>query len=202
MSAKDHTGDRAALVLVSALILMVNFQTDLGLGRITYLVWWDVFNLGSLAVLIFVLFIIILEHRLIEHGDALAAVGINKAVSTTTVVAVYPIVFVWLLMCGGYRSYSHPVPSTFIVVGLLVTIVLSYLWYLRHDMKADNRREECVHKLQRCFKSLGTGFYELIEEAFTAFDVDGSGELDLDEVNIPSVPSDSCWPMLIHADLC
>jgi len=181
MSAKDHTGDRAALVLVSALILMVNFQTDLGLGRITYLVWWDVFNLGSLAVLIFVLVIIIVEHRLIEHGDALAAVGMNKAVSTTTVVAIYPIVFIWLLMCGSYRSYSHPVPSVFIVVGLLITIVFTYLWYLRHDMKADNRREECVHKLQRCRKSSGTEFYELIEEAFAAFDVDGSGELDLDE---------------------
>lgn len=37
LSGEDHTGDRTAMLLVGALILMVNFQTDLGLGTISYL---------------------------------------------------------------------------------------------------------------------------------------------------------------------
>lgn len=44
MNAADHTGDRAALIGVSALIVMFNFQTDLVIGTVTYLVWWDVFK--------------------------------------------------------------------------------------------------------------------------------------------------------------
>ena len=40
MSADQHTGDRAGMILVGALILIVNFQSDIGLGNITYLVWW------------------------------------------------------------------------------------------------------------------------------------------------------------------
>ena len=44
MGAADHTGDRAALIGVSALIVMFNFQTQLVIGTVTYLVWWDIFK--------------------------------------------------------------------------------------------------------------------------------------------------------------
>ena len=37
----DHTGDRTALILVSALIVSGSFQAELNLGPIQYLVWFD-----------------------------------------------------------------------------------------------------------------------------------------------------------------
>lgn len=41
LHAADHTGDRVALILVSALIITTSFQTDIGLGPIQYLIWFD-----------------------------------------------------------------------------------------------------------------------------------------------------------------
>lgn len=46
-------GDRAAVLFVAFLILATNFQTDLGLGIISYLMWLDVFN-GVQLTLVFI----------------------------------------------------------------------------------------------------------------------------------------------------
>ena len=43
LHAGDHTGDRTALILVAALIVTTSFQTDLNLGPIQYLIWFDFF---------------------------------------------------------------------------------------------------------------------------------------------------------------
>ena len=45
------TGDRVALILASMLILMINFQTDLNLGKLTYHTWWDLLCAASINVL-------------------------------------------------------------------------------------------------------------------------------------------------------
>ena len=45
------TGDRVALILASMLILMINFQTDLNLGKLTYLTWWDLLCAASIPAL-------------------------------------------------------------------------------------------------------------------------------------------------------
>ena len=37
----EHTGDRTAVILVSALIVTTSFQADLGLGSVQYLIWFD-----------------------------------------------------------------------------------------------------------------------------------------------------------------
>ena len=36
----EHMGDRTALILVAALIITTSFQSDLGLGKLHYLIWW------------------------------------------------------------------------------------------------------------------------------------------------------------------
>ena len=50
MAIADHTGDRAALIGVSLLIVIINFQTPLIIGEVQYLVWWDIFNLFAFGV--------------------------------------------------------------------------------------------------------------------------------------------------------
>lgn len=50
MDGKDHTGDRTALILVSALIVTTSFQSDIGLGSLQYLIWWDYFNVMQIVV--------------------------------------------------------------------------------------------------------------------------------------------------------
>jgi hypothetical protein len=42
LHADGHTGDRAAMILVSALIVTEAFTKDLGLGKLQYLIWVDV----------------------------------------------------------------------------------------------------------------------------------------------------------------
>lgn len=63
LDVADHTGDRVALILVSALIVVVSFQTDFGLGKISYLMWFDYFNLMQMGVLALALVETLVEHR-------------------------------------------------------------------------------------------------------------------------------------------
>jgi hypothetical protein len=41
LHGKEYTGDRVALILISALICSASFQTDLRLGNLQYLIWYD-----------------------------------------------------------------------------------------------------------------------------------------------------------------
>jgi hypothetical protein len=41
LHGKNYTGDRVALILISALICSAAFQTELGLGPLQYLIWYD-----------------------------------------------------------------------------------------------------------------------------------------------------------------
>lgn len=79
ISAKDHTGDRTALILVAALIVTNSFQADLGLGSLHYLVWWDYFNLMQMGVLVLTLLIALYEHQLIVATQESLALAVNQA---------------------------------------------------------------------------------------------------------------------------
>merc|ERR1712072_75816 len=90
MNAADHTGDRAALIGVSALIVMFNFQTDLVVGTVTYLVWWDVFNLVAFVTLFISLLESIYEHNMINQDDEEGAIILNRVSRVAICFGIYP----------------------------------------------------------------------------------------------------------------
>ena len=181
MSAADHTGDRAATILVAALILMVNFQTDIGLGKITYLVWWDVFNLVSILQLAVILVTSLWEHLLIYSGDLCKATDINRVQRVAFLLFFYPVMFVWLLLLGINESYGDPSAWSILAAGTLLVGIFSVLAYRRLHNRGNQMRTEAIAKLGDTNPSQPI-FSSVLKEAFVAFDVDSSGLLDMDEV--------------------
>lgn len=181
LSSDVHTGDRAGLILVAALILMVSFQTDLGLGAVTYLTWWDVFNLASMAVLIFVLVVALIEHNLMRTGQTVNSLALNQAVSVVTVAGIYPFVLLWLLLIGIHRSYTSPSAWAVLIIGEVSCAIVAIVWFRHNIAKASRERREVIRALQQADMN-SEAFPEVVQQAFKAFDADGSGDLDIKEL--------------------
>ena len=53
---EEYIGDRAAVLFIAFLILVANMQlSDLGLGKVTALMWIDCFNIIQLVMVFFAL---------------------------------------------------------------------------------------------------------------------------------------------------
>ena len=52
MHPEEHIGDRCSVLFIAFLILVTNMQTDLGLGRLSNLIWLDWFNIVQLIMTI------------------------------------------------------------------------------------------------------------------------------------------------------
>mgnify|MGYP006108191513 CR=1 FL=1 len=68
----EMMGDRLAAILVALLIVVTSLQTDLGLGKLSYLIWVDAFNVVNLIILVLALFETLLVHYHVENQAHLA----------------------------------------------------------------------------------------------------------------------------------
>lgn len=181
LNAADHTGDRIAAILVSILILMVNFQANLGIGKITYLVWWDTFNLISMGVLTVCLIEALYEHNLMVTGREERCLITNKVLRIAFCSGIYPCILIWLLLYGLQGITS--VAAWVILIGGNALVVVASLMRVKKMMNDGGAsRDEVVTKLQNCDLTSNASLTEAISYAFETFDVDKSGKLDLDEV--------------------
>lgn len=64
----EMMGDRLAAIIVSMLIVVTSMQSDLGLGRLSYLIWVDNFNVVSLIMLSIALLESIMVHYLLRKN--------------------------------------------------------------------------------------------------------------------------------------
>lgn len=181
LSAADHTGDRIAAIMVSILILMVNFQSDLGIGKITYLVWWDVFNLVSMGVLALVMLEALYEHLLITSDQEAKCLIINRVLRVAFSAFIYPSVLVWLLLFGLQGS-GTALGWTVLALGVSTTWLFSIFFIRRMSNMGVVDRNTVIAKLQAVDLSDRDALEEALEQAFTTFDLDNSGRLDIDEV--------------------
>jgi len=90
LNPQEHTGDRAALLIVAFLIVITNLQADLGLGKLHYLIWYDYLNLLVSMLLCVTLIETMLVHQLCHGGHIDAALiidRVSRASSRTRTVA-------------------------------------------------------------------------------------------------------------------
>jgi len=183
LSAEDHTGDRTAMVLVGALILMVNFQADLGLGSITYLVWWDYFNLAGFFMLLGVLVVCIYEHRLIYAEDITRARAFNRVARVAFLAGIYPLILTSLLVYGQ----SDGRPDLFVaalVIGVLGVLGVLLVWHCvyRRLLRAAFRSRELAAASLAVADPADGAFATQMEATFAAWDTDRDDKLSRDEL--------------------
>jgi len=117
----DHSGDRVAGVMVSALIVVTTYQMDLGLGRLTYLIWFDIFNLVQLVTLMVVLLEVLYVHRLVSASKEEEAKYVDSTCLLMITMGIYPVVLVALICFGFERNNTGIIV---LVVGIVTVITL------------------------------------------------------------------------------
>lgn len=179
LHAADHTGDRTALVLLAALICATSFQTDLGLGSIHYILWFDVWNVCNIALLLVCLVLCLYEHQLFMTDREKEATILNGITRWLLPFAYYPTVVIALFWHGWYPTSAAP--WIVLVIGF-AGISVFFRLKLRHaHATSDKRQREVIAALSEA-QLASDDFVRLLNDAFAAFDADRSGDIDLDEL--------------------
>ena len=181
LDAVDHTGDRTATILVAALILVVNFQTDLGLGSITYITWWDAFNLTCLTLLAVVLAESLYEHILCQTHRRGVCIQINRVSRIILPLGFAPLVLIWIILVGMRSNWSDPLAWSLLIAGNLCVFTFGTFLFSRINSRINQKREKIKAMLRDCDPRSDILPWRL-QAAFHAYDLDGSGTLDMDEV--------------------
>ena len=180
LDAVDHTGDRTATILVAALILVVNFQTDLELGSITYITWWDAFNLTCLALLAVVLGESLYEHILCQTHRRGKCIQINRVSRVVLPLGFAPLVLIWIMLVGQSSDWSDPAAWSLLVVGNACVFCFGAFFFSRINSHTNQKREKVRAQLEGC-DPRSDHLPSRLQAAFHAYDLDGSGTLDMDE---------------------
>jgi len=177
LSAKEHSGDRAALLGVSILICKINLERDNGLGTLMYSTTFDVFNLVQLAVQVIALVEGLIEHSLVCHGMQAECILLNKIWSACVVFWFYPLTTA-ASFCWATEQYDY---MAICLSVLFVSLVAAAYDFRRRRRAERNERMQIAKRLSETpYRS--DQFMTIFKTAFHAFDLDASGELDQDEV--------------------
>lgn len=178
MHPADHTGDRAAIVLVAGLILTANIQADLGLGTINYLIWQDGLNLILIVVTLLALTQTMVVHRYWYYGERhVIAMAIDRVCNAVLLFWFFPTVV------AGYMCLAFPE-----VEGLGAALLalsaggsVAGIWGgIQLRMQARRRLER---EATAAFKLHDGALPEdVLRRAFEAFDYDETGGLSTVEL--------------------
>ncbi|KAL1498796.1 hypothetical protein AB1Y20_014103 [Prymnesium parvum] len=179
LDAEDHTGDRVALILVSALIVVVSFQADFGLGKISYLMWFDYFNLTQMGVLALALIETLVEHRAaIGQWPEAQRVALSKVGTPALLLGAYPLTLASVFLYGAGDTTAALVLFGVGAVCLVAACVLSYRRLVR---RAEQGASKLIRKLQRT-PVVSEEFVPLLRQLYRLYDAEGNNMLSVDAV--------------------
>ncbi len=192
MDAVDLPGDRAAVLFIAFLISLTNMATtDLGIGRIASLQWLDVFNVIQMALTAIAVIETVVVHILIKRNNERLGRNIDW-VSRRTL----PILYCsWTAGSFMLSQGEAPNGDMWLVIGInmivisacvLVPVTALVVWWHyseqeRLKMKRVSQLLEIAQlpehdeKWRRRWRHCG-------RKTFASFDIDSSGELDMDEI--------------------
>ena len=181
----DHTGDRTALILVAALICTTSFQTDLKLGPVQYLIWFDYWNVAQLAILMPCLGVALYEHRCWMSDRAEWATTLNKATRWVIPFGYYPVMCAALFLWGMRHDDppSAPTLESQILLGAgFALFTILFCLQLRREMGREKARRRRTANLLRSSDTTSPNYINVLREAFDAFDMDNSGDISMGEL--------------------
>jgi len=183
MHPADHTGDRAAIVLVAALILTSNIQVELPLGTIQYLIWQDGLNLLLILITLASLVQTMTVHRIYHYSDGQQGFALTVDRACTFVV----LCFLFPIVVGGYFctafDASFGVGVALLVLGPLGSLGLIYMYIQRKERASRTKQREVIIALSSQFSTVDAAQQEeILGRAFECFDRDERGYPTADEL--------------------
>ncbi|KOO30825.1 hypothetical protein Ctob_016325, partial [Chrysochromulina tobinii] len=184
MHAEEHSGDRAAVLYIAFLISLTNMATtDLGLGKVSQLLWYDLFNLSQLVLSLIAVAETMVVHLLYKQNQATLATHIDS-VCRQTLPALYIGETMGIFIYGVGRGREiYSILGFAIMAIFLVTMIpatLFFVW-LRQGRVA-RWQAKCLKDLKNSKHEDGDEYDMKAGRVFHAFDFDQSGELDTDEL--------------------
>jgi len=184
MHPEEHSGDRAAVLYIAFLISLTNMATtDLGLGKVSSLLWYDLFNLLQLLLSLIAVAETMVVHLLFARNAAKLATHIDM-VCRITLPALYvgETAGIFIVGVGGGRGLQTALGAALMVTFavFLVPVTLVLVW--RRATALQRHQEVCIASLKLIAPTDEAAYDAALERMFNAFDVDASGELDTDEL--------------------
>ena len=185
MHPEEHSGDRAAVLFIAFLISLTNMATtDLGLGRVSELLWIDMFNLQQLVLSIVGVAETVVVHMLFSRNQPKFGTHVDS-VCRRSIPILYMVETLGLFLYGnGERSSAvRGIAITIMVTSFIFLVPLTLLgvWFTSTaERREQNRAIEALSQYDR--DRDGKKWDRAIKDVFTAFDTDKSGEMDVDEM--------------------
>ena len=185
MHPEEHSGDRAAVLFIAFLISLTNMaSTDLGLGRVSELLWVDMFNLQQLVLSIVGVGETVVVHMLFSRNQPKFGTHVDS-VCRRSIPILYVTETLGLFLYGnGERSSTTRAVAIAIMVTafvFLVPLTLLGVWITSTaERREQTRAVAAMLELDR--DRDGKKWDRAMKEVFAAFDTDKSGEMDIDEI--------------------
>ena len=129
---------------------IVNYQVDLGIGKLQYLIWWDEFNLAHLFVLVIALLETIYAHRLVINENEGKAREMDHFAYWFIQAGVYPVLLVALVMWDALEN-GQPTPKQsgdiVLGVGLVVVMLASVAVVLARARLHERKKAQLLARL-------------------------------------------------------
>lgn len=178
----DLMGDRFAVLFIAFLIIVTNMQTDLGLGKISYVLWIDLFNLSQLVLTLLVVIETTVVHVLASREMDSLALHADYACRQIMLMITYPGVTLGVLLYGlaaeqkGLEAIGH------LLLGLSTLATLVLVPTITKSRMNTTKRQQDASLVALCAVTPTNAHYaEVAATLFDAFDVDGSGTMDQGE---------------------
>ena len=184
MHAEEHSGDRASVLYIAFLISLTNMATtNLGLGKVSALLWYDLFNLSQLLLSLVAVAETMVVHLLFKHNAGKLATHIDS-VCRQTLPALYIGVTAGIFIYGIGRGRELYTSVGFAIMGIfIITMIPATLFFVWvRQGRLGRWQAKCIKELKKANPADGKEYDTRVRQVFHAFDVDESGELDTDEL--------------------
>ena len=166
---EEHIGDRCAVLFIAFLILVTMLQTDIGLGRLSRLLWVDVFNVIQLLLVLVACAETMVVHTLFRQQRNTLATHIDKASRLFLAWVIYPTVtigsFMWFLDLEAEGTIV-------VVAGLPVSLIAFWLEVKASSHRCEVRQRKALAAFQQLTSSDDPTWESVVDGIFQSFDVD------------------------------
>jgi hypothetical protein len=165
MHAEEHSGDRASVLYIAFLISLTNMATtNLGLGKVSTLLWYDLFNLSQLLLSLVAVAETMVVHLLFKHNAGKLATHIDS-VCRQTLPALYIGVTAGIFIYGIGRGRELYTSVGFAIMGIfIITMIPATLFFVWvRQGRLGRWQAKCIKELKKANPADGKEYDTRVE---------------------------------------
>ena len=152
LSPHSFLGERTEWLLLALLLVMTNIMgSDLGIGKLNYLIWVDYFQLLQLAVLLLALFETLGLHCLLCKRHEYIAMYIDHSFRVFVPFCLYPVATAAAILYGRQQSSAA---TLLLILGFALIACLAVCSLVNTSMEGKRQRQRVILRIQLAWASI------------------------------------------------